>query len=67
MKNLRILLAIISFIVGIIMIFTASGYRAVYLGGLCMVICIAFLYYAKKGDVKQEKQEQPEQPEQPEQ
>jgi len=48
MKTLRITLAIISFIIGIIMIFTVSGIQAAYFAAFFMIVSIALLYYAKK-------------------
>ncbi|GEM_PF-2934532 len=67
MKNFRILLAVIAFVFGLIMIFTVSGTRAIYLGSLCMIICIAFLYYARQSEKKSEQIEQtePEKPAEP--
>jgi len=51
MKNLRIILSIISFIIGIIMIFTISGIQATYFAAFFMIVSIALLYYAKKKTV----------------
>ncbi len=58
MKNLRMILAIISFIIGIIMIFSVSGIQAAYFAAFFMIVSIALLYYAKKGVPKQKQQEQ---------
>ena len=58
MKTLRITLAIISFIIGIIMIFTISGIQAAYFAAFFMIVSIALLYYAKKEIPTQEQQEQ---------
>ena len=58
MKNLRIILSIISFIIGIIMIFAVSGIQAAYFAAFFMIVSIALLYYVKKGTVEQKQQEQ---------
>ncbi len=67
MKNVRIILGIISFIIGIIMIVTVSGHQAIYLGSLFMIISISFLFYARNVVIKSEQEEQPEQQAQSEQ
>ena len=52
MKQLRIFLSVISFIIGIIIILSVTGKQAAYLGSFCMLISISFLYYARKQELE---------------